>query len=89
MNEEFAEAVARINELRMGNEAAQQAITEALMATLLTAFPPLTEQMRAHLEALSELQRQRLASEEPMAMKMFESRIDQAHGLLNALQGGS
>lgn len=76
-------------QLDHGFKAAQTAITEALMATLLAAQPQLAEPMRQQLLAAADLQRQLLqAPEDATALEAMEYQIASAHRLLDVFSGG-
>ena len=83
----FTEGVEQALDLRLGGGLAEQAVVEALMSTLFTAFPPLAQSMRERLELTAQHHREQLAPETPTTHLAFENRIDQTVMLLDALQG--
>ncbi|MES2978459.1 MAG: hypothetical protein V4731_08560 [Pseudomonadota bacterium] len=69
-----------------GNDASLQAVNEALLATLVSAFPHLTEQFRENLGVLAEMKREALQEEAPDELPAFDHRLRQTLGLLIALE---
>lgn len=67
-----------------GKIVAMETVTEALLATVGTALPPLLPQLQAHLGALAQLNRSRLDGDTQLA---FDSHIWQIKGNLQTLQG--
>lgn len=87
MNHLLIDNIAKTNEVRTGQAAAQQAITDALIVTLLQAYPHLLENLGTHLGELAAAERMHLAHEGASAKTAFDTRIHSTLGLLDALKG--
>ena len=74
-------------DMRLGDNTAQKAITEALMTTLLFEFPHLMETMKIHLQMQADMHRQMLAKEDEPAKAAFERRIADTLQQLDLMQG--
>lgn len=81
------DSIAKANEVRAAQALAQQAITEALIVTILQSSPHLINKMGGHLEELSSAQRSQVGHEGSAPRAAFDNHILQTLGLLDALKG--
>lgn len=81
---EFATASHGLAMAQAGKVAALASITEALIATVGLAFPPLLAELEQHLNHLQALQR---ATLEEDSLAAFDQQIRQIRELSGALQG--
>jgi hypothetical protein len=85
--EEVAELTTSLSELclaQAGQVAALRTVIDALIATVGTNLPPLTEVLSAHLGALAALNR---GSLEDRSLNAFDATIADVQGNLRILQG--
>jgi len=83
----FADAAGQALDLRLGDNTAQQAISDAFLATFFKAFPHLIADMQQSLDEAAQHHREQLGEEETLVQQMFDRRIAQANDLLDAMQG--
>lgn len=83
----LCEALATAHEVATGNALAQQAITEAVIATLLRSFPPLAAEMQTLLDLTAQEYRFRVSRAGRPAEAVFEERMAHIAGLVGALSG--
>ena len=76
--------MAQAQQVATGNALAQQAITEAVIATLLRAFPPLAVELHASLALTAQEYRPDLQDEDRLVHSTFDKRIAQAKALVEA-----
>lgn len=81
------DSLAKTQEVRAGHAAAEQSITDALIATLIQSSPHLAGNLAIHLTELAAAQRMQLASEGGASRSAFDTRIHQTLGLIDALKG--
>jgi hypothetical protein len=86
MNEELVAALASKVAMDVGSQAADRAIVDSIVITLLLAFPPLATDLANTLDGLAEMARQRLAPEEPEARQAFDSRFADMRAVLGSAQ---
>lgn len=81
------EAMAQAHQVATGNALAQQAITEAVIATLLRSFPPLAAELQTLLTVTAEEYRFRVSRAGQPAEAVFAERIAHTAMLVGALSG--
>ncbi|WP_218510842.1 hypothetical protein [Variovorax sp. dw_308] len=86
--EQFAEFASAANQMAMihtGQLAALQTVVDALVATVVTSLPPLTEKMQETLKALAAVQRE-AHNLQPIEAQFFDSLIEATQANLDILR---
>jgi hypothetical protein len=83
--DELIASMHRLNLMLAGRVAALACVNEALLTTLVMAFPPLADDLTQHLDALAAFVR---PDQEEEGLPVFDGTLDKFHEAIRMAEGG-